>query len=96
MGPTEAAVAICWRSRRARRQYRFALKQNDARVSRLVPIFSTMDVVKVMRELERAWACALPGREVVERDAVLRALRRDQRRRRQPIVSAPAARLRLV
>jgi hypothetical protein len=54
-----------------------------------------MDVAKVMRELERAWAHALPGRGVAERDAVLRELWRDRRRQRRLIVSAPV-RLRLV
>jgi hypothetical protein len=46
-----------------------------------------MDIAKLMRKLECAWAHALPGREAAERDTVLPELWRDLRRWR-PIVSA--------
>ena len=40
------------------------------------PHLIRMDVAKIMLELERAWSHALPGREAVERDSVLRELHR--------------------
>lgn len=37
-----------------------------------------MDIAELANVLERAWRQALPGREAVERDAVLRELWRKQ------------------
>ena len=51
-----------------------------------------MKIDEVMRELERAWQHALPGRQSCERDAVLRELHRLQQ---QPPMREPAP-LRLV
>ena len=53
-----------------------------------------MDVTTIMRALERAQACAYPGREAVERDHVLRELWRALQIQ-QPTARAPAH-LRLV
>jgi hypothetical protein len=52
-----------------------------------------MKIDELMRELERAWAHALPGHEAAERDAVLRELWRELQR--QPVAHAPV-RLRVV
>jgi hypothetical protein len=55
---------------------------------------SKMDVVTILRELERAWeAGSLPGRQTAEFNAALRELW--QLQQQQPTARAPA-RLRLV
>jgi len=57
------------------------------------PHLTGMKIDELMRELERAWAHALPGHEAAERDAVLRELWRELQR--QPVAHAPV-RLRVV
>ena len=59
-----------------------------------VPISIKMDVAKILYdELERAWQHALPGRQVAERDALLREL---QQILQQQVSVREPARLRLV
>jgi hypothetical protein len=60
--------------------------------ARVRPYVIRMDVATILRELERAWQYALPGRESCERDAVLRELHRLQQ---QPSARAPTQ-LRLI
>jgi hypothetical protein len=56
-----------------------------------VTISIAMDVVTIMRALERAQAYAYPGREAAERDSVLRQLWRELQR--PPTGDVPQLRL---
>jgi hypothetical protein len=62
-------------------------------VTRFFVYLIGMTIDDFMHALERAWACATPGREAVERDHVLRELRR--RLEAEPRPSAPL-RVRLI
>jgi hypothetical protein len=61
--------------------------------ARVRPYLSKMQIDEFMRTLESAWSHAVPGREAVERDHVLRQLWRELQRPAASDAAAPLLRL---